>query len=188
MIQSIVVDGSGGRPAMRFPGRFGRTDMSERSAVGFVMLASADPDRLRRWYRDVLGVDPDGSSGLLVDGRDDLAPANPEPHRFIVNVLVEDAAAVEARLVAGGVVWVRELERGACGSIGTVVDPDGNYVQFIEQEGESRRRWGSPRPAPPGRRDDGDRGTRGEGAGSRRAGERSAGAGRERRRRPRPGR
>jgi hypothetical protein len=25
------------------------------SEVGFVLLASADPERLRRWYRDVVG-------------------------------------------------------------------------------------------------------------------------------------
>ena len=41
--------------------------------------------------------------------------------------------AVEARLIAIVAVWVRELEAGPCGLIGTVVDPDGNYVQFIER-------------------------------------------------------
>ena len=29
-------------------------------------------------------------------------------------------------------VWVRELERVPWGIIGTVLDPDGNYVQIIE--------------------------------------------------------
>jgi predicted enzyme related to lactoylglutathione lyase len=106
------------------------------SRVGFVLVASRDPERLGRWYREVLGVEVDADGGILIDGRDDIAPTNPEPDRFIVNVLVADAAAVESRLVAAGVVWVRELERGPCGPIGTVVDPDGNYVQFIELEPE----------------------------------------------------
>jgi predicted enzyme related to lactoylglutathione lyase len=158
------------------------------SEVGFVLLASADPERLRRWYRDVVGLELDGSSGIVIDGRDDIAPTNPEPHRLIVNVLVDDAAAVEARLVAGGAVWVRELEPGACGPIGTVVDPDGNYVQFIEPQAEGPEPTGSRGAAPPGRGGAGDHATPDGAEPSLRGGERSTGAGRRRRRRPRPGR
>ena len=170
---------------MTFPGRFRPRDMSE---VGFVLLASADPERLRRWYREVVGIDVDGSGGILIDGRDDVAPTNPEPHRLIVNVLVDDAAAVEARLVAGGAVWVRELEPGACGPIGTVVDPDGNYVQFIELQAEGPEATGSRGEDRPGREGAGDRATP-DGAGpSHRVDERSTGAGQRRRRRPRPAR
>jgi hypothetical protein len=179
MFQSIGVDGSGVRP-MRFPGRFRPTDMS---VVGFVLLASADPERLRRWYRDLFGVEGDGSGGVVIDGRDDLATTNPEPHRLIVNVLVDDAAAIEARLVASGAVWVRELEPSPCGPIGTVLDPDGNYVQFIQPEGPGPP--GSHGAVPPGPADDGGRETRGAAGSSPRGGERSAGAGRRRRRRPR---
>jgi hypothetical protein len=158
------------------------------SEVGFVLLASADPERLRRWYRDVVGIAVDGSGGIVIDGRDDVATTNPEPQRVIVNVLVEDAAAVEARLVAGGAVWVRELEHGACGPIGTVVDPDGNYVQFIELLAEDSEPTGSRGADRPGRGGGEDRATP-DGAGpSRRGGERSTGAGRRRRPRRRPGR
>jgi glyoxalase superfamily protein len=170
---------------MRLLGRFRPRDMSE---VGFVLLASVDPERLRRWYREVVGIEVDGSSGILIDGRDDVAPTNPEPHRLIVNVLVDDAAAVEARLVAGGAVWVRELEPGACGPIGTVVDPDGNYVQFIEPPAEGPESTG-PRGANPLDRGGAEDHATPDGAGpSHRGGERSTAAGRRRRRRPRPGR
>ena len=96
-------------------------------AIGTILLGSADPDRLREWYRSVLELD------VPIVHRPELAPWATEPQRLIANVLVGDAAAVEARLIARGAVWVRELEAGPCGLIGTVLDPDGNYVQFIER-------------------------------------------------------
>jgi hypothetical protein len=192
--------------------RAGRTSVT-LPALGSILLASRDPDRLRTWYRDGLQLDVDGS-GLVIDESQDVATTNPEPartvlrvdvgdasrsgpvdtvgdpdgnlvqrrpassfstariavvigspaprqlavwyrwafevdmlivprpelapravepQRFIPNVVVEDAAAVEGRLIAGGTVWVRELEPGRHGLIGTVLDPDGNYVQFIEE-------------------------------------------------------
>ncbi len=96
-------------------------------AIGTILLGSVDPDRLRKWYRSVFELD------LPVVHRPELAPRAAEPQRLIANVLVSDAVAVEARLIAIGAVWVRELEAGPCGLIGTVLDPDGNYVQFIER-------------------------------------------------------
>ena len=96
-------------------------------AIGSILLGSADPDRLREWYRGVLGLD------VPVVDQPELAPQALEPQRLIANVIVGDAAAVEAQLIARGAVWVRELEAGPCGLIGTVLDPDGNYVQFIER-------------------------------------------------------
>jgi hypothetical protein len=92
-----------------------------------VVIASSAPPRLAAWYRSAFEVD------MLVVPRPDLAPRAVEPQRFVPNVVVDDAGAVEARLIAGGAVWVRELESGRHGRIGTVLDPDGNYVQFIER-------------------------------------------------------
>jgi hypothetical protein len=91
-----------------------------------VVIGSPAPRRLSAWYRWAFGL-----AGLVVP-RPELGPRAREPQRFVPNVVVEDAAAVEARLIAGGAVWVRELESGRHGLIGTVLDPDGNYVQFIE--------------------------------------------------------
>jgi hypothetical protein len=91
-----------------------------------VVIGSPAPRRLAAWYRWAFGVD------MLIVPRPELAPRALEPQRFIPNVVVEDAAAVEGRLITGGTLWVRELESGRHGLIGTVLDPDGNYVQFIE--------------------------------------------------------
>jgi len=106
-----------------------------------VLLASSDPDRLRAWYVELLGTEPDvdgflhfGSVAVLIDGRDDLAPVAQEPGRVILNYHVTDIAALARRLDAHGVEWVSPVEYREQGGawFGTVQDPDGNYVQVIQ--------------------------------------------------------
>jgi predicted enzyme related to lactoylglutathione lyase len=110
-------------------------------AIGSILLASTDPGRLRAWYEQAFGVaaDPDGflrlgDVGLLIDGRDDVADVPAEPARVILNVHVADARATARRLDTMGVTWHAELEyrEGAGAWFGTVLDPDGNYLQIIE--------------------------------------------------------
>jgi catechol 2,3-dioxygenase-like lactoylglutathione lyase family enzyme len=112
----------------------------ERPILGSVLLGTADPQRLRDWYCQVLAPDHAGEGfidfggiGLLIDGRDDVRVRNCEPGRTILNFHVNDARAMEDRLVALDAVWIRELEHTDEGYlIGTVLDPDGNYVQIIQ--------------------------------------------------------
>ena len=66
-----------------------------------VLLASSDPDRLRAWYVELLGTEPDvdgflhfGSVAVLIDGRDDSPPVAQEPGRVILNYHVTDIAAL----------------------------------------------------------------------------------------------
>ena len=110
-------------------------------AIGSFLLASADPGRLRGWYERAFGVTADtdgflrfGEVGLLVDGRDDVVAKAVEPARVIVNLHVDDAEATARHLDAVGVTWLAPLEyREQAGAwFGTVLDPDGNYVQIIE--------------------------------------------------------
>lgn len=104
------------------------------------LLASTDPDRLRRWYEEATGAEPDvdgfldfGFLGVLVDRRDDVGPRAAEPARLILNYHVTDIHAVAARLEELGAPWVSPVEYRDAGLwFGTVEDPDGNYVQFIE--------------------------------------------------------
>jgi predicted enzyme related to lactoylglutathione lyase len=109
--------------------------------IGSILLGTTDPARLREWYRQAFGVAPDGDGflrlggvGLLIDGRDDVAPVAAEPARVIINLHVDDARAVAERLEELGVPWVAALEyREQAGAwFGTFADPDGNHVQIIE--------------------------------------------------------
>jgi hypothetical protein len=106
-------------------------------------LGSTNPDQLRSWYGAAFAPD-DGGFGflnfggfpVLFDRRSDVSDKNPQPGRMILNFHVDDAHTTAARLDALGVSWVAELERRPDGWFGTVLDPDGNYVQIIELSAE----------------------------------------------------
>lgn len=116
-----------------------------RTRLRKVFLGSRSPRQVADWYRRALGLPDSGAElkagdvvlkagdvELHIAYRSHVAEAAAEPIRLVLNFLVEDIEAVEARLVAMEAVWVRELERAPWGIIGTVLDPDGNCVQIIE--------------------------------------------------------
>ena len=75
----------------------------------------------------------------MFNKRSDVADANTEPGRTIINVHVEDAREAATRLNDAGVTWLTELERRPGGLFATLVDPDGSYVQIIEFNREEDR-------------------------------------------------
>lgn len=108
-------------------------------ALGSILLASSDPDRLRSWYESAFGAVPDpdgflhfGDVAVLIDGRTDVQERNPEPVRVILNFHVDDAKAAAARINDAGVTWLVEPEQRKDGWFGTLLDPDGNCIQIIE--------------------------------------------------------
>jgi predicted enzyme related to lactoylglutathione lyase len=57
---------------------------------------------------------------------------------MILNFDVADARAIAARLDEMGVTWLAELEDRDGSLFATAIDPDGNYVQFIQLSDEAR--------------------------------------------------
>jgi hypothetical protein len=110
--------------------------------LGSILLGSADPDRLRAWYQAALAPEQDaadqggwlrfGEVAVLIDGRDDVDGENAEPGRMVLNLHVDDARATAIHLDGLGVTWLTKVEPRPNGLFGTIVDPDGNYVQIIE--------------------------------------------------------
>lgn len=109
-----------------------------------LVLGTRDPERLSAWYRaafapeqepgDVIGrpLIEVGGTRLIFDQRTDVKAEAAEPGRILINLRVPDARAAEAHLRTLDVVWVRKLEALGPVLIGTFEDPDGNYVQIIE--------------------------------------------------------
>lgn len=97
-------------------------------SLDVVLVGSADPARLRAWYAAVFGEVPDG---VVIDRRE-VADRASEPGRVILTFAVDDIGAAEARLIDHEVTWIREVESTPLGEIGTIVDPDGNYVQVMQ--------------------------------------------------------
>lgn len=107
--------------------------------LGSILLGSTDPGQLRAWYLAALSPaeGPDGfldfgGVRMLIDGRSDVSAANPEPGRVILNFHVADARATAEHLDRLGVTWLSRVERRGANLFGTLIDPDGNYVQIIE--------------------------------------------------------
>lgn len=108
-----------------------------------VNVNSADPARLTAFYRDVVQLPPEPGAGetafragetlFVIDGHSDLTGDTKEPPRYLINFLVEDIAAEEARLTGQGVACIRSQGREFWGGIiSTFIDPDGNYFQLVE--------------------------------------------------------
>ncbi len=56
-----------------------------------------------------------------------------EPHRYLINPVVDDLAMEQLRIEAQGVAFVRRASHEPWGGIiSTLHDPDGNYVQLVE--------------------------------------------------------
>lgn len=119
------------------------------SSLNSMLLSSPDPERLRRWYVTAFQPDADHvESGyrmlrfdqfwLVIDSRDEVGAANPEPARMILNFDVADARETAKRIEELGSSWVAELEDREGSLFATATDPDGNYVQLVQLSEEHR--------------------------------------------------
>lgn len=113
--------------------------MSESAEIGSMLVGSRDPERLAAWYAAAFSGQPDehgvymfGTLAVLFERRDDVGADSAEPGRHILNFHVPDAVAHAGRLDALGVEWLVPVEERDVGWFGTLLDPDGNYVQIIQ--------------------------------------------------------
>ena len=108
--------------------------------LGSVMLGSSQVDAMKSWYRacfpdateNEMGAFQFGAAQLFVEEHSDVSGPTKEPARAILNLDVDDCRAIEKHLNAQNVTWVRKVEQMPFGLIGTLADPDGNYVQVIQ--------------------------------------------------------
>ena len=116
------------------------------ATISGALIHTDNPKELRDWYANAFGAAPDqqrptgengfaiqlGEQYLLFFTHDEVSGRTKEPARIIINFDVADARAVAARLDGLGAKWIRPLEDGGPGRIGTAADPDGNYVQLFQ--------------------------------------------------------
>jgi predicted enzyme related to lactoylglutathione lyase len=107
--------------------------------LGSLLLGSSQADAMKDWYRRAFGVSENdmgafdfGGVQLFIEPHSDVSGPTKEPARCIINLSVDDANALAEHLKGAGTPFVREVDQEPFGLIGTVADPDGNYVQIIE--------------------------------------------------------
>jgi predicted enzyme related to lactoylglutathione lyase len=106
---------------------------------GSILIGSSNVDEMKNWYRNAFGVQENqmgafefGPVQIFVETHSEVSGPTKEPARMILNLNVDDCRALEADLKAKGVKWIRPVEQEDFGLIGTLADPDGNYVQIIQ--------------------------------------------------------
>ncbi len=122
------------------------------TGIGGVFFKAEDPDALRAWYGEHLGIE------ATAQGANFMWRERDDPHRlartvwsvfpegtdyfggsdqdFMVNYRVDDMDALLDRLGEAGVEQVGETERYDFGSFAWIVDGEGNRVELWEPAGE----------------------------------------------------
>jgi predicted enzyme related to lactoylglutathione lyase len=107
--------------------------------IGSLLVGSSNVEQMKEWYRNAFSVTENemgafefGPVQFFVEEHTEVSGPTKEPARVIINLNVDDCRAIESHLNDQGVSWVRKVEQMPFGLIGTVADPDGNYVQIIQ--------------------------------------------------------
>ncbi len=133
--------------------------MTRVTGIGGIFFKARDPEALRAWYRDHLGIaveewggtafrwqtperpEPDGMTVWTIFAASSTY-FDPSPAPFMVNYRVDDLDAVLAALRAEGCAVDEKVERSEFGAFGWVMDPEGNRVELWQPP--------APVPTPPG--------------------------------------
>ena len=107
--------------------------------IGSLLVGSSNVDTMKDWYRRAFGVTENemgafefGPVQLFIEEHSEVSGPTREPARVIINLDAADCRELERNLEEMSATWVRKVEQMPFGLIGTVADPDGNYVQVIQ--------------------------------------------------------
>ena len=112
--------------------------------VGGLFWRADDPDGLRGWYADTLGiVDSPGGAWRQEAGPTVIAPFTRDseyfglPQQFMVNFRVRGMSELLEELRGRGVEVLREEHDDGLGDFAWILDPEGNRIELWEPPGDS---------------------------------------------------
>ncbi len=111
--------------------------------IGGIFFKARDPEALKAWYREHLGVPVDANGYVTFATKDDPGPSTlwapfaadttyfgPSTSQFMLNFRVADLDAMLAQLRAAGAKVDDKVDESAEGRFGWFVDPEGNKVEL----------------------------------------------------------
>ena len=122
--------------------------MQRVTGIGGIFIKSAQPEQLRAWYQQHLGLDvqpwggtafrwqadgrtePDGGATVWSVMEADSPYFAPSAAPFMVNYRVDDLHAMLAQLRAAGCAVDDKVDESDYGKFGWVMDPDGTRVEL----------------------------------------------------------
>lgn len=116
------------------------------TGLGGVFFKTKDPDRMKKWYKDHLGlpVDDYGCTFWWKDThgndcstqwspfKEDTKYFQPSKKQFMMNYRVENLVELLAVLKEEGVTVVGKIEEHDYGKFGWILDPEGNKIELLE--------------------------------------------------------
>jgi predicted enzyme related to lactoylglutathione lyase len=123
--------------------------MKKVTGIGGIFFKAKDPDKLREWYRQHLGIESDKWGGFAFQWSDDpqkdggstiwtvfpdtTKHFEPSTQPFMINFRVADLDALLQQLRADGVdVDPKSGDDSEFGKFGWVMDPEGNRIELWE--------------------------------------------------------
>jgi catechol 2,3-dioxygenase-like lactoylglutathione lyase family enzyme len=128
--------------------------MANVLGIGGVFVKSKDAEALRRWYREMLGLEiqewggaqlwsvpartlaqapaPERTYSVWSAFKAETTYFEPSEREFMVNLRVDDLDGLLAALRARGARVLDRREDGPDGKFGYVVDPDGTLLELWE--------------------------------------------------------
>ena len=113
--------------------------------VGGIFFKASDPEKLKAWYRDHLGLPVDETGNVCFTTKEDPTPSlvwspfakdttyfEPSKAEFMVNFRVRDLHAMLEQLRAAGAVVDEKVQDEPYGKFGWVMDPEGNRIELWE--------------------------------------------------------
>lgn len=112
--------------------------MERVAGIGGVFFRARDPENLRRWYGEHLGIDVQEWGGAGFEGgvtvwsifAGDTDYFGPSGQQSMVNYRVSDLDAMLAQLRAAGATVEDKIEESEFGRFGWATDPEGNRFEL----------------------------------------------------------
>ncbi len=125
--------------------------MKRVTGLGGFFFKTEDPDKIKQWYKERLGLDTDhyGCTFWWKDkeGNDcstqwspmknDTTYFEPSKSSFMMNFRVENLVKLLEVLKAEGVTIVGEIEEYSYGKFGWILDPEGNKLELWEPKDDA---------------------------------------------------
>jgi predicted enzyme related to lactoylglutathione lyase len=123
--------------------------MEKVTGIGGVFFKTRDPEKLKAWYQEHLGITPRSDGAVVFEWREESNPSQlghtvwaPFPHDtdyfdpstapFMINYRVANLDAMLTQLRSAGVDVDDRVEEYEYGRFGWIIDPEGNRIELWE--------------------------------------------------------
>lgn len=120
--------------------------MKRVTGIGGIFFKSSDPEQIKDWYKNHLGLDTDAYGCMFLwkdqEGKDcstqwspfknDTTYFSPSTKDFMINFRVDHLEKLLEQLKKEGVQVIDKIEEYEYGKFGWIMDPEGNKIELWE--------------------------------------------------------